>query len=43
LDDLQVLKGLEEERGLSEEEKKRKAKILKDFERTTLLKEVSCR
>jgi hypothetical protein len=40
LDDLRVLKGLEEERGLVEEEITRKVAMINDLERTTLLEEV---
>jgi hypothetical protein len=43
LDDLWSLEGLEEERGLVEEEIMRKAAAINDLERTTLLEEVSWR
>jgi hypothetical protein len=41
--DLKVLEGLEEERGLYEVELTRKDAAIHDFERTTLLEEVSWR
>jgi hypothetical protein len=40
LDDLRVLKGLEEERGLVEEEITRKVAMINDLERTMPLEEV---
>jgi hypothetical protein len=43
MEDLQVLEGLEEERGLYEAELTRKDAAIHDFERTTLLEEVSWR
>lgn len=43
LDDLWSLEGLEEERGLVEEEITRKAAVINDLERTTLLEELSWR
>jgi hypothetical protein len=43
LDDLRIFEGLEENRGLSEEELMRKAMVINDLERTTLLEEVSWR
>jgi hypothetical protein len=43
LEDLLVLDGLEEERGLCDEEKMRKDKAISELERITLLEEVSLR
>lgn len=43
MEDLQVLEGLEEERGLYEEELTRKDTVIHDLERTTFLEKVSWR